>query len=42
MKKVGIIGGAGSIGRDITKAFLDNGFVVKLSATGSTRKDKWY
>ena len=41
MKKVGIIGGAGFIGRDITKAFLDLGLEVKVSATDSTRKDKY-
>lgn len=41
MKKVGIIGGSGFIGSYITKAFLDNGFLVKVSATDITRKDKY-
>lgn len=41
MKKVGIIGGSGFIGSYITKAFLDNGFLVKVSATDITREDKY-
>jgi dihydroflavonol-4-reductase len=41
MKKVGIIGGSGFIGSYITKAFLDNDFLVKVSATDITREDKY-
>jgi nucleoside-diphosphate-sugar epimerase len=41
MKKVGIIGGSGFIGSYITKAFLDHGFEVKVSATDITREDKY-
>lgn len=41
MKKVGIIGGSGFIGSYITKAFLDHGFAVKVSATDITREDKY-
>ena len=41
MKKVGIIGGSGFIGSYITKAFLDNGYEVKVSATDITREDKY-
>jgi len=41
MKKVGIIGGSGFIGSYITKAFLDNGYGVKVSATDITREDKY-
>jgi nucleoside-diphosphate-sugar epimerase len=41
MKKVGIIGGSGFIGSYITKVFLDNGFLVKVSATDITREDKY-
>lgn len=41
MKKVGIIGGSGFIGSYITKAFLDHGFEVKVSATDITREDKF-
>ena len=41
MKKVGIIGGSGFIGSYITKAFLDNNFLVKVSATDITRGDKY-
>ena len=41
MKKVGIIGGSGFIGSYITKAFLNNGFLVKVSATDITREDKY-
>ena len=41
MKKVGIIGGSGFIGSYITKAFLDNGFLVKVSATDIKREDKY-
>ena len=41
MKKVGIIGGSGFIGSHITKAFLDNGYQVKVSATDITREDKY-
>jgi len=41
MKKVGIIGGSGFIGSYITKAFLNNGFLVKVSATDIKREDKY-
>jgi len=41
MKKVGIIGGSGFIGRYITKQFLKKGFEVKVSATDITREDKY-
>ena len=41
MKKAGIIGGSGFIGSYITKVFLDNGFLVKVSATDITREDKY-
>jgi len=41
MKKVGIIGGSGFIGSYITKAFLDNDFLVKVSATDIKREDKY-
>ncbi|TDD98027.1 NAD-dependent epimerase/dehydratase family protein [Flavobacterium cellulosilyticum] len=41
MKKVGIIGGSGFIGSYITKAFLDNHFLVKVSTTAITREDKY-
>jgi len=41
MKKVGIIGGSGFIGSYITKMFLDNDFLVKVSATDITREDKF-
>ena len=41
MNKVGIIGGSGFIGSYITKVFLDNGFLVKVSATDITREDKY-
>lgn len=41
MKKVGIIGGSGFIGSYITKAFLDNDFLVKVSATDIRREDKY-
>ncbi len=41
MKKAGIIGGSGFIGSYITKAFLNNGFLVKVSATDITREDKY-
>lgn len=41
MKKVGIIGGSGFIGSFITKTFLNRGFLVKVSATDITRKDKY-
>jgi len=41
MKKVGIIGGSGFIGSYITKAFLNNGFLAKVSATDITREDKY-
>jgi hypothetical protein len=41
MKKVGIIGGSGFIGSYITKVFLDNSFLVKVSATDITREDKY-
>ena len=41
MKKAGIIGGSGFIGSYITKAFLNNGFSVKVSATDISREDKY-
>ena len=41
MKKVGIIGGSGFIGSYITKTFLDNNFLVKVSATNIKREDKY-
>ncbi len=41
MKKVGIIGGSGFIGSYITKIFLNNNFLVKVSATDITREDKY-
>ncbi|NDP26943.1 MAG: NAD-dependent epimerase/dehydratase family protein [Flavobacterium sp.] len=41
MKKVGIIGGCGFIGSYITKTFLNNGYLVKVSATDITREDKY-
>lgn len=41
MKKVGIIGGSGFIGSYITKVFLDNDFLVKVSATEISREDKY-
>ena len=41
MKKIGVIGGSGFIGSYITKAFLDNGFLVKVSAKDITREDKY-
>ena len=41
MKKVGIIGGSGFIGSYITQEFLNNGFLVKVSATDITREDKY-
>ena len=41
MKKVGIIGGSGFIGSYITAAFLNNGFLVKVSATDIKREDKY-
>ncbi|MCL6462080.1 MAG: NAD-dependent epimerase/dehydratase family protein [Flavobacterium micromati] len=41
MKKVGIIGGSGFIGSYVTKAFLDHGFKVKVSATNISRADKY-
>ena len=41
MKKAGIIGGSGFIGSYITKAFLNNGFLVKVSATDIKREDKY-
>jgi dihydroflavonol-4-reductase len=41
MKKAGIIGGSGFIGSYITKIFLDNGYLVKVSATDITREDKY-
>lgn len=41
MKKVGVIGGSGFIGSYITKTFLENGFLVKVSATDITREDKY-
>jgi len=41
MNKVGIIGGSGFIGSYITKAFLDNNFLVKVSATNIRREDKY-
>ena len=41
MKKVGIIGGAGFIGSYITREFLDNGYVVKVSVTDITKEEKY-
>lgn len=41
MKKVGIIGGSSFIGSYITKVFLNNNFLVKVSATDITREDKY-
>lgn len=41
MKKVGVIGGSGFIGSYITKTFLENGYLVKVSATDITREDKY-
>jgi dihydroflavonol-4-reductase len=41
MKKVGIIGGSGFIGSYITKTFLDNNFLVKVSAMDIKREDKY-
>lgn len=41
MKKVGIIGGSGFIGSYITKAFLENDFEVKVSATDISREYKY-
>ena len=41
MKKVGIIGGSGFIGSYITKQFLNNGFVVKVSSTDLSKKEKY-
>jgi dihydroflavonol-4-reductase len=41
MKKVGIIGGSGFIGSYITKAFLDNDFLVKVSTTSIKKEDKY-
>jgi len=41
MKKVGIIGGSGFIGSYITRAFLNNNFLVKVSSTDITREDKY-
>ena len=41
MKKVGVIGGSGFIGSYITQAFLDNGYLVKVSATDIKREDKY-
>lgn len=41
MKKVGIIGGSGFIGSYITKVFLENDFLVKVSATDISKKDKY-
>lgn len=41
MKKVGIIGGSGFIGSFITKIFLDNDFLVKVSATDINREEKY-
>ena len=41
MKKVGIIGGSGFIGSYITKAFLENGYEVKVSTTDISKKEKY-
>ena len=41
MKKVGIIGGSGFIGSYITKTFLENNYLVKVSTTAISRKDKY-
>lgn len=41
MKKVGVIGGSGFIGSHVTKAFLNNGFEVKVSATDISNESKY-
>ncbi|MDZ7755049.1 NAD-dependent epimerase/dehydratase family protein [Rhodohalobacter sp.] len=41
MKTAGIIGGSGYIGSYVTKAFLENGFSVKVSATDIKKKKKY-
>lgn len=41
MKKVGIIGGAGFIGSHITRKFLNEGFLVKVSTTDIFNKEKF-
>jgi len=41
MKKVGIIGGSGFIGSYNTKKFLKEGYMVKVSATDLSKKDKY-
>ncbi|WP_142783299.1 NAD-dependent epimerase/dehydratase family protein [Changchengzhania lutea] len=41
MKKVGVIGGSGFIGSYITKAFLNQGYQVKVSTTNISREDKY-
>jgi hypothetical protein len=41
MKKVGILGGSGFIGSYITKAFLENGYEVKISTTDISKKEKY-
>jgi len=38
---VGIIGGSGFIGSDVTKRFLEAGYLVRVSATDISRKDKY-
>lgn len=41
MKKVGILGGSGFIGSYITKAFLENGYAVKISTIDISKKEKY-
>jgi dTDP-D-glucose 4,6-dehydratase len=40
-KKVGIIGGAGFIGSQITNVFLDNNFEVKVGTTNISMVEKY-
>lgn len=41
MKKVGIIGGSGFIGSYNTKKFLEEGYLVKVSASDISKKEKY-
>ena len=41
MKTVGIIGGSGFIGSHTTKKFLEQGFIVKVSATDISKPEKY-
>jgi nucleoside-diphosphate-sugar epimerase len=41
MQRVGIIGGSGFIGSYVTRAFLNNGFEVKVSATDISKEEKY-